>query len=400
MHADRSALADDVMHDQSKPERKKKGGHLSERIYRQLETIHKLMDEMKLNEALDQINRLLSSLQENPYASALVHQTRGYLYVNMENYNEAVLSFEKSLALNALPEEQTKHTRYDLVQLYMSTEQYVKGVETLEIWLRQTMNPPPEAYVLAANGYFHLKRFRKAIPHLRRAIADAASPKEAWYQLLLANHHGLSEEREMAKVLKEIIRYFPEKTTYWKQLSAIYMALDEVPEALATLELAHTNDLLEEEGIINLANLYLYLDIPYKAGFLLEAEMKDGGVKATEDNWKRLSDTWRQAKEPDLALTTLQKAADLSNDGRFDLERGEMLVNLGRWEEAIMALESGLSKGEDQGRVHILLGISHYENGELAESLSSFQRAANDIKTGRSAEQWMQHVQTEIEIQQ
>ncbi|MFQ5580481.1 MAG: tetratricopeptide repeat protein [Nitrospiria bacterium] len=398
LHTERSALAGTVTDNQGEPEQMKEG-YLSEQTYKALEAIHKLMDEMKLNEALDQINRLLPSLHENPYASVLVHQTRGYLYVNMERYKKAIPSFEKVLALNSLSEEQTERTRYDLAQLYMSTEQHAKGVETIEIWLRQTMNPPPDAHVLAANAYFHLERFRKAIPHLRRAIADAASPKEEWYQLLLANYHELSEEREMAKVLEEIIRHFPEEPTYWKQLSVIYMALDEVPEALATLELAHTKDLLEEEEIISLAKLYLYLDIPYKAGLLLEAEMKDGSVKATEENWKLLSDTWLQAKELDLALTPLQNAADLSNDGQLDLQRGEMLVNLGRWEEAIMALEAGLSKGENQGRIHILLGISHFENGELAESLSSFHLAANDIKTGRSAEQWMQHVQTEIKMQ-
>ncbi|MFQ5779302.1 MAG: tetratricopeptide repeat protein [Nitrospiria bacterium] len=370
---------------------------LTERTYQRLVAIHRLIEEEKTSEAIQHLDALLPEVEGDSYAAAVVHQTYGYAYVGIEAYPKAIDSFEAALALDALPGTPARRILYDLAQLYTATEDYAQGIAAIERWLIEAPDPPPGAHVLAASGYIQLKRFPNAISHLRRAIALSPTPKEGWYQSLLALYYELSEYREAARLLETIISHFPEKPIYWNQLSSLYMTLKEDEKALAILELAYMKGLLQEKEIVLLANLYLYQEVPYKAGIVLEQGLKEGIIASTKENWKRLSDAWGRAKEPNRAVAALQEAAELSREGDLDIKRGALLVELGRWEEAIEALETGILKGgiKDEGQGYLLLGIARNEGGDRRGAIASFKSAIGSPGTNRSAAQWLTYLQGE-----
>ena len=52
-----------------------------------------------------------------------------------------------------------------------------------------------------------------------RAIEMEPDPKENWYQLKLAAHFELEQYREAAATLETMITRWPDKKSYWTQLS-------------------------------------------------------------------------------------------------------------------------------------------------------------------------------------
>lgn len=382
-------------------ERGSRKHYLTERTYRRLNDIHLLIEENKPDKAIQSLDSLAPAVKRNLYETALIHQTYGYAYVLLEDNRKAIESFKAALDLNALPDDPARQTRYALAQLYMSTERYREGIKVLEQWFTEMTNPPPESDVLAANGYIQLQQLHKAIAHLQRAIAQSTTPKEVWYQMLLALYSELSEDNKAAQLLESMIVRFPDNPIYWRQLSHIYMALHEDEKALAVLELAEMKGLLQEKDMIHLSSYYLHLDLPYKAGGLLERGLKEGSVSTMLENFEILSNAWVQAKEIDRAVVALRGGAKLAQDGSLDLRIGALLVELGRFEEAIEALETGLLKGgiEDEGRAYLLLGVASNEAGNPGRAVASFKNAKTYPGTRRSATQWLTYLRSEKEFE-
>ncbi len=375
----------------------KKKAVLSQGTYDRLIEVHHLIEEKQVSEAIRALDALLPELEEEPYEASVVHQTYGYAYIGIDNYPEAIISFEAALALNALPDDPALRILYDLAQLYIATERYVPGAEAVERWLMKTSNPTPDALALAAGAYIPLNQFTNAILHLKKAIALSKKPKEVWYQSLLGLHYELKEYEEAVRLLETIILKFPDHSVYWSQLSSLYLTLKEDGKGLAILELAYKKDFLKEKELILLAKLYQYQDAPHKAGMLLEKELKSGDIASTSEHWEMLSNAWFQAKELDRAVSAFQHAAELSEDGKLDVRRASLLVELERWEEAVQALEAGLSKGkmDDSGRVHLLLGIASNALGNPERAISAFKNAQASADTRKSANQWLTFLHTE-----
>ncbi len=288
-----------------------KSGLLSEKNHQKLSAIHKLIDEEKTAEALRSLGELLLEVKGDDYATALVHQTYGYTYIARDDYPGAMTAFKAALELSTLPSEVSNRIRYDLAQLYLAKEKYQEGTILLEEWFFLSQNLSPEAHALAASAYIELKQFQKAILHLNQAIEDAVLPREDWYRSLLATYDLLSDYEKEVEILKVMVVRFPGKPLYWKKLTALYMELKKESKALATLELAHQQGLLGEEGTIDLAELYLHMDLPYEAGMILEEGLKDGIVHTQPEHWKWLSEVWLMAREYVRAHAALTLASSL-----------------------------------------------------------------------------------------
>ena len=108
---------------------------LSERTHKRLSVIHRLIDQQKHKDALKRLDALRSSIENRDYELALVLQTYGYVYAANDQVHQAIGSFEKCLALKAMPELVEHAIRMNLAQLYMGLEKYSLAVKYFEQWL-------------------------------------------------------------------------------------------------------------------------------------------------------------------------------------------------------------------------------------------------------------------------
>jgi len=393
------ALCVDSAQAQESQKRKKTIGTLSERTYKRLTTVHQLIGEKKYNEAMAILGPLNEGASPDSYEKAIILQTYGFIYAAQNNYDQALRYLEQALKLDVLPEEATSRLVYNVAQLHIALKNYRKGLNLLLEWFKTAEKPTPEAHALAAIAYAELKEYRPAIPHVRKAVELSSNPQESWFQLWLSMHYELKEYPQAAEVLEMMVRRFPHRDKYWKQLSSIYLEIKQDDKALATMELAYTQGYVKEEKeILQLVNLYLFRKLPFEAGQVLEKALADGIVSGTQKNWELLGNAWMDAQENDRAIPALERAGGESKDGEIDLRVAYLYIEKENWNKAAEALARAVKKGglKNTGMAYVMLGMSAYETKQYDKALNYFGQAKQFEKTRQTAGEWINHVQAEM----
>lgn len=384
---------------QSAPKKERKAaGTLSEVTYRQLERVHDLIGKNENAEALSKAEALLGRVT-NDYEKAVIRQTMAFIYISQNKYKAAIAAFEEALSLDALPQQPYEQMLYNVAQLYFQDGQTDKAIERMEYYFREvTTEPPADAHILLASAYSDRKRFRDALPQVDKAIEKAKEPKESWLQLKLALHYELKQYPQCAEVLVRLIALVPAKEDYWKQLSSILFEIKRDKESLAVLALAERQNFLDTEGEIrNLANIYLLLDIPYKAAQVLEDGLERGILKPDEKTLSLTGDAWTMAREYGKAEAVLKRAAAKASDGEIFYRLGQIYVEDERWKEALDVLSQAQAKGiKKMGDAAYLEGVAAFQSGNRKAAIASLRKAQRYDESRSNATQWLNHIaQTE-----
>lgn len=370
---------------------------LTEKTYKVLTAAQDLMVTEQYDEAERKLKTLLTTAK--PYDKAVAQQTLGYLYSSQEKYKQARSFFQLALDSGALPEKVSHHLKYNLAQLFIAEDKYKQGILLLEDWLKSEVSPPDSAYILLASAYYRIKSYKQTITHIHTVIKSSSSAKESWYQLLLSSHLELQQYKSAIKTLETLITLYPYKKTYWTQLSALYLYQNKEFTALAIKSLIQRLELDDSKTLINLADMYRYLHIPYKSAQLLTNGLSREIIEADSDNLNRLADSWLAAKEAEKAVSVLQQLAVLDDSGESDLKYGRVLFGLEQWQQAIAPLSNSLKKlkGEKIGKAALLLGMAQFHTGKLLKAKLMFTKAVVFDNERNQADQWLRHVEKQLE---
>ena len=367
---------------------------LSERTYKRLDRIHKLMDKENYTEAQSKLEKLQQSVKNRPYEKAMVMQTLGYLYSSINKSDKAIESFKACLNLKVMPEQASQNIRLNMTQLYMEIDKNSQALEMYKLWLKNESNASASAHILGGTLYANLKDYKNAIHHIKTALSISKKPREPWYQLLLAIYFETKNHTDAAVLLEKMVARFPEKKNYWLQLSGTYFTLKKDKQALSVSQLAYSKELLQtEKEIINLVRLYLYMSLPMQAATLLEQNITNNRIVENKDNLLLLSDSFLQARESESASEYLLKAAKLSNDTQLMLKLADIQANTDNWKAVIETLDTlNISKLKNPGKTHLLKGIAYYEQDKHADAIKSFRQASLDSNSRKNAQQWLKLV--------
>lgn len=369
---------------------RKATGSLSEPTYRQLERIYKLMAENKNDEALGKLNTLLEKVN-SPYEKCLVLQTIGYVYANQNNYKKAIQVFEQALALDSLPQQPYEQLLFNIAQMSMAVDQYDKAVTMLTRYFAEATNPPPDAYILLASIYAEKKRFRDALTNVDKGIALASKIKEPWLQLKLALHYELKEYSKCAETLLSLISIAPAKKDYWKQYSSILFEIKDDKASLAVLALADRQGFLtEEREFRNLANVYMLMEIPYKAARVLTRGFEEKKLPEDEKALTTLADAWFLSREYDKSAVALKKTADMTGKGDLYFRLAQIYIEDEKWKQALATLDQAQKKGVTKvAQAAFLSGIAHYQLGDMSSARRQLIKAADNDDIRKQAQQWI-----------
>ena len=375
---------------------------LSQEVHEQLIAVQELIQNEQHQQALTQLQTLAADTSISPYETALVQQTLGYAHAGLEQYDQAVRAFQQCLADGALAPDNTQIVRYNLAQMLMSAERYEEGARTLETWLANEENPRSQARVFLAQAYIELKRYARAEQNIQQAIDETTTFHEAWYQMLIVIQIEQEKFAQAAAALQQLLGQYPQKKTYWQQLSQIYSQEEKHKRAVATLAIAYKLGLLNEREALQVVQYYLHLGMPYKAANLLVDGLEKKIVRDVETNRELLVTCWLHARESQRALDVLGQLADRAQTGKIDLRRAEILAQLERWQEVAATVSEGLRKGglTNTGKAFMLLGIAEYRSGNLDESRAAFTKATSRRDAARQARQWLRLIEQEMAKQQ
>ena len=375
---------------------------MSEKVYRKLAEAQELAEAEKFTEAKALLDNF-DMEKLSPYEKAQVYNFYGFIYYSQERYNDSIRAYENVLRQPDIPDGLRDQTRYTIAQLYFTTEQWQKAIDLIEQWLKTAQNPGPDPYVLLASAYYQLEKWPKMIPPLEKAMDIARQRdtdiKEQWWLLLRVAYFEQKDFKKVTEILETLVSHWPKKE-YWTQLSAMYGELGQEKRQLAAYWAAYDQGLLDRSNeLVQLAQLFLQADVPYKAGLVLEKGLKAELVEKTADNYRLLSQAWALAAEDQKAVPALKMAASMSADGDLDVRLAQSYLNLSRYDECIQAAREGLRKGgvkrEDSAR--IVLGMCLYENKKYEDAKKAFMAAARDKRSERTARQWVQFIEREEE---
>lgn len=373
----------------------KKKTTISPWLYKKSQKIEKLIAKKSYQKAQQSLEAAIPDVKKGSYEHAFVLKSLSSVYALKGRYNKAAELLAKSLSLKVMPEDQEQQAVLNLGQLYMATEQYAKAIKTLEPWLSTHSNPDMQINVLVANAYTQLKHYRKALPYIEKAISQSKKPKESWYQLNLALYYQLDEYSSAVAILKKLIRSYPDKKTYWQQLSSTYHQLKKYKKALSVKHLAYQKGFVTaEKDILELVNLFLYVNSPYQAAKIMEQEFNLKRIKQNSKNWEMLANAWAMAKEFDHAIKALETASNLNSKGSLYLQLGQIYVEQEKWNQAIKSLNRAINKGglKNTGSAYLLLGMSYYEINDIKLAKKSLLKATKYSKSKKAAKQWTEYI--------
>jgi predicted negative regulator of RcsB-dependent stress response len=375
---------------------------LDEATYKQINKAYEAVGEEQYSEAYDILRKMKARAGKDKYLNAILDQALAQVEWQMEKYDLALKNFEAAIESDALPNEAHFSLMYQVAQLYFINDRYDEALEQLALWF---CHAPEEkitaaAYVLKASIYVKKEDFENTIKAIDIAIGMEEEPKEQWYQLKHASHYELEQYPQAADTLQILIQHWTDKKVYWNQLAQTYYKLKQEKAALAVMALAYRENLLDTQtDLMFLSSLYANADVPYKAAAVLQKGIEDGIVKATLRHWTSIADSWYAAEELDKALAAYKKAGEVSKDGKIDLRRGFLLVDLEQWENAREALDEAVDKGglneRQLGEAHLLRGMSEFSLGNYDRANDDWTKARRIRETRDSAQQWLNHLQEE-----
>ena len=374
---------------------------MRERVYSRLSEAQACADEGDMPCARELLDRVREMSNLNSYEIAQMWNFYAFIYFSQDNYREATRAYENVLQQADLPLGLETTTIFTLTQLYFQEERFEDSLAMLERWFVLTPTPAPDPYVLKAQIYYSLERFREGIEPVSTAIQVAMDQerelRENWYRLLNVFYYELEEYPNVIDVLTTMIEMWP-KREYFIQLSAMYGQEGDEGRQLALFETAYEAGwLLRSSEIVNLSQLLLQADIPYKAAKILEKGLEDGIVESTESNWRVLAQAWQLAQEDEEAIPALSRAAGLADDGVLDIRLAQSHQNLAQWQNCVDAARSGMRKGDLRrpDQANMILGACLFELGEFDAARNAFGDAEKDSRSRTGARSWMRYVDAE-----
>ena len=382
-------------------ERGTKSAALDEITWKKLNDIYEDVGEELYDSAYEKLQKMYKRAYDD-YQKAVMAQALAQVEWARENYDSALFYFETAVELDALPDLTHFSLMYQIAQLYYMKERFDEALDKLALWMCEV---PEEkitsaAYVLKASIYAQKQDWKMVITAIETAISMSDDPREFWYQLKLASHFELEQFPKAAQTLEVMIQYWPDRKVYWVQLSQIYYKLKMYDEALSIMALAYRRGMLDKQSdIMYLSNLYSNNDVPFKAAEILQKGMEDGFVESTTKHWTMVADAWYAAEEMENALVAYEQAGKKSDDGEIDLRRAYILVDMERWDEAVVAVEAALDKGDfserKTGDAYVIQGMSEFNLGNYNKASTAWGRASKYPRAQKAAKQWMNHMREE-----
>lgn len=378
---------------------------LGKALYEKLGRVHAILEE---EENIKAAPRLLDGILRanergrkplNTYELANVWKTYAYYYYTTEQYDKAIDSYQKVIAdPSAIPEALLTDTLYIIAQMYFVTERYQEAIDRLMIWMNSVKNPGPDVLFLIAQAYFQNDQRDKALESALAAVDLVTKRKtkmrESWYLLLRALYYEQEDYPKVADVLHNLIIDWP-KRDYWVQLGGMYGQQEQHSNQIISLETAFLQEILfKEKEFTGLAYLLLGNEMPYKAAKVLEWGIENEYVEESSKNLELLGSAWQNAREIELALPILERAADLAEKGNIYARLASAYFNLHRFDDAIRTSEYAKSKGDVKriDTLNIVLGMSLFNQQNFEKALDAFEEAGDDERSENLADQWQVHI--------
>ena len=288
--------------------------------------------------------------------------------------------------------ELTPHLAVNDAAELIEAKNYAGAIEILDGFIENRSEPVPEAFYLLGVAHYQLGNYADARLPLERAATLASDAPTGWLELVADTLKRTDNPRAAIPWLQKLIEKAPGTKTYWLELSLAYEKVGEMDNALATMRLAESVDLLTEDADYRrLSDLLVHQGLPHQAAEVLDDALTARTVTADEAAYTKLGTAWFMAGEPDRAVAPLENAARIAASGDAYIRLANVHVTRRDWPAAIAALHAGMGRGSltDEAQANLLMGVAFFAQGNFTEAREWLTMAAESERHRATAQSYL-----------
>lgn len=253
-----------------------------------------------------------------------------------------------------------------------------------------------EEEVVVAQAYYQMGRCEQAIPMLQN-LASGARPSEQILSLLYSAAYKCGNNDAMRSALERLVQ-IANNPKYWSDLIQSAQGAKGIRDhqlldlyRLAVL----ANALKGKEDYETSAELAIEFHSAAEAQSIIQKGL-DAKILSGDRDMRLLNTAKAQAATDAAALPKTVAAANAAKSGDLLAELGEQYRSMGRYPDAINAIQAGLKKGvTDADESQILLGITYYNAGQKSDALAALKAVpTSDNGNGLVAHLWTLYIKT------
>lgn len=356
----------------------------NEKLGKAMNKAVEMMDLDKPADALRELGRSPAMAELSSYERSKLHQFRGSLYAQLEQYDRATTEFEAFVREPDASPTEVDSVKFNLAQLYMVQGKYSQALNLLENWRKGAEIVRASQEFLFCQAYLQTENFKKALAPcnatLSKADTEGVEKRESWVVANVVAYQQNAQLEPATEWLKWLLVNHP-KEQYWKQLSGMYSQRNMEKDEVAAFEVAYVQGYLKSESDLKrMAQLYQFHGVPIKATDVLNKGIKDGIIKEDKDILELLGGSYQLAREQNEAKSPLARAAAAAKSkdaGKLWERVAQIYIADEEWDKAADALAKAQRAGNlsNPYRTKVYEGMSLAYSGEFSDARKAFAKA-------------------------
>ena len=383
-----------------------KSYQLEESTSTELSKIQPLLDGKNTTAALAIIDAHIPKVKADSYDMAILLQVKAQVLLQANQLKEGIEPLERCLALSDahtppyFEPRVTLEFVYILAQLYYQEASTSKDAklpgayfEKAETSMARWMNSAPKVTIEPLLFYASLlfnratqdsakldkTRLEKALALVEKGLLLETRPRENLYALKLACLLQTERYAEAAEILELLLQRKPDNASYWQQLAAIYLSLEQDVRAIVAMERAQSHGYLKApKENFNLVAVYFNMGQYGKAAELLEAGLKNGTLDNEMKTWELLSYSYQQLGREFKSIDALNRAIVANPEaGQLDYAVAQAYFGLNRNADAIRHAKEAVRKGNlnRPDQAYLFLAYLSFEANDFEVALNATDKA-------------------------
>lgn len=270
--------------------------------------------------------------------------------------------------------ENTDILTYYSVMLYES-EKFSQSAPMLERVYEEREKKEIKYLNYASQAYYLAEELEDAKRVKKRMIAISENPESSWYDFLISICFDEENIDEAETYLYQALDRFPMEMKYWKWLGNIRIEREDYAGLVSAYEIGYTVEPPKtEKDWKSLIDLYRSMNVTSRAIKSLRESLKNKNIE--EEDHLFIANSYAKLMKIDEAVSYLDSVIAKKPSTNLLLEKGRILYNARRNEEAIKAFDELIAFDTKVGEAYMM-------KGNAAWDLKDWDTAKDAFRKGR-----------------
>jgi len=379
---------------------KEKGPSIRPEVGKPLQAAKELLGAKKFKEALGQLQVAEGVKERTAYENYLIAALGAAIYVNMQDYPNAIKSVEGMISSGQLSAADV--LKYDLNIIDMAYQ--IKDMSTLNEYTTKYYKEggtDEKPHILTIQGYYINNDFANAAKMARASVMAQAKaggkPTEELLKIWMSSEYKMSTTSAgYQEALFTLLQYYPNKDYWSDALLSVHKTpgySDKLDLDLARLRVA-AGVMKDADGFVEAAKGALDIGLPGEAKNFMDKGyaagiLGQGPEAGRQQRLKALADSSSVTDQKTLA----EEARSADNIPSGNLKLGDAYLSYGQYDQAVAAYQKAIAKGSfkspsDANLAKLHLGIALIDLGQKPKAKDALNGVSGADGTQALAQLW------------